>query len=411
MSSHARGPIETDAAAAIRQQLQRVLESSSFRTSKRCSGFLRHVVEGICEGRSDSLKERTLGVAVFAREPNYDTNQDPVVRNTAGEVRKRLAQYYCEPGREQEIRIVLPPGSYVPEIQVPAVVEPILPAATLPPERRSASVPASWLIAGAIVLAGVLVASFWLRTRKTDLDRFWAPVVNYPGPITFCIGQPHVYRLNPSLDQFFDSDEEARKASPQARATVPLLDITPASTRYISLGDAQTLTRLSGFAARYGKDIDLRGDRTTSLVDLRGRPVVLIGGYNNQWTKNLTGDLRFYFAQDEPHNIEYVADRQNPSQRTWQVRADLPNERTPMDYAIVTRVFNRTTEQVILVAAGINRMGTNAAGEFLTQQSYLADALKQAPGGWEKKNMQVVLATKLYAGNPGPPTVVASYFW
>ena len=61
------------------------------------------------------LKERTLGIAVFGREPSYDTSTDPVVRATAGEIRKRIAQYYQESGREHEIRINLSPGSYVPE--------------------------------------------------------------------------------------------------------------------------------------------------------------------------------------------------------------------------------------------------------------------------------------------------------
>ncbi len=51
-------------------------------------------VEESLQGNADQLKERSLGIAVFHRDPMYDTNTDPVVRFTAGEVRKRLAQYY-----------------------------------------------------------------------------------------------------------------------------------------------------------------------------------------------------------------------------------------------------------------------------------------------------------------------------
>ena len=67
------------------EQLARILDSPQFRSSKRCSAFLRYVVEQAAENHFDSLKERTVGIAVFERDPDYDTNQDPVVRGTAGE--------------------------------------------------------------------------------------------------------------------------------------------------------------------------------------------------------------------------------------------------------------------------------------------------------------------------------------
>jgi len=81
--------------------------------------FLRFVVEQTLAGKTEALKERTLGVDVFARPSHYDTNDDPIVRVTAGEIRKRIAQYYQEPGHEEELRIYLPLGSYVPHFFPP----------------------------------------------------------------------------------------------------------------------------------------------------------------------------------------------------------------------------------------------------------------------------------------------------
>src|SRR4051812_37473883 len=105
-------PIERE---AIQEQLERMLASPLFRNSKRYPCFLRFVVEHSLTGDREHLKERTLGVRVFGREPDYDTNDDPVVRLTAGEVRKRIAQYYHEPSHESELRIDLPSGSYIAE--------------------------------------------------------------------------------------------------------------------------------------------------------------------------------------------------------------------------------------------------------------------------------------------------------
>src|ERR1044071_2314404 len=88
-------PEETREAALL--QLAKILSSPHFRSSKRCSEFLRYVVEQTSSNSAEFLNERTLGVDWFDRSPRYDTNQDPVVRIAAGEVRKRLAQYYLEP--------------------------------------------------------------------------------------------------------------------------------------------------------------------------------------------------------------------------------------------------------------------------------------------------------------------------
>src|SRR5690242_17881781 len=106
-------------AGAIREQVERITASAAFRSSKRYPDFLRYTVEHTLSGNIETIKERVLGVEVFGRDPNYDTSLDPVVRMTAAEVRKRLEQYYRARGREDEVRIDYPRGSYVPEFSWP----------------------------------------------------------------------------------------------------------------------------------------------------------------------------------------------------------------------------------------------------------------------------------------------------
>ncbi len=123
VASHtvAAGVAETEVdRAAVQAQLERILANPLFRNSKRYPNLLRYVVERTLDGHPGELKERTLGIEVFGREPDYDTNLDPVVRTTAAEIRKRLAQYYQEPNHETEPRIDLPLGSYAARFQAPA---------------------------------------------------------------------------------------------------------------------------------------------------------------------------------------------------------------------------------------------------------------------------------------------------
>src|SRR3954452_21312387 len=92
-------------------QLGNILQSAVFRNSKRYAAVLRYIVEQTLSGNADQLKERTIGVDVFGRMPDYDTSSDHVVRSAMAEVRKRLAQYYADAETGGDVRIELQPGS------------------------------------------------------------------------------------------------------------------------------------------------------------------------------------------------------------------------------------------------------------------------------------------------------------
>src|SRR4051794_41705914 len=96
-------------AEKVREQLQRIVLSPSFRNSKRNSDLLKHIVEAALTGESETLRERSIGVAVFGRAADYDTGSDHIVRSVAGDVRRRLAQYYIESDAQAPIRIELVP--------------------------------------------------------------------------------------------------------------------------------------------------------------------------------------------------------------------------------------------------------------------------------------------------------------
>ena len=118
--------------------MDRLLNSRHFRNSKRYPALLEYIIRETLAGNSESLKERVLGMAVFHRPPDYDANADPIVRVTAGEIRKRIAQYYHEEDAAGEIQIDLRPGSYVPEFHPVALVATGIPkpGGSAAPERR-----------------------------------------------------------------------------------------------------------------------------------------------------------------------------------------------------------------------------------------------------------------------------------
>ncbi len=412
---HAFSQAERD---AIRKQLERMLANPLFKNSKRYPNLLRYIVEHTLEGSSSELKERNLGVHVFGRDPDYDTNADPIVRATAGEIRKRIAQYYHEHGHEDEIRIDLSPGSYVPEFEL----QPARPSGPAPPVVVPASSPEGSLVApthlrkrwityaAAFAAIGLViaVAALKLWTPHSALDRFWAPVVDSSGSVLLCVGQRQFLGSSAEPGQWSNNDLP-HVTDGGAAGPITLFKLYYMGSENVALHDVKTLGRLNGLLQAKGKTCTIRGEISTSFADLRDGPVVLVGALNNDWTMRLMGPMRFSFERQG--DTYWVSDRQNPSRRDRAVNYQTPYLELAEDYALISRVLEPTTERMVVVAGGLTGYGTIAAGEFLTNPDYIDAIAKQLPKNWEHKNVQLVLATKVIGGNSGPPRVLDKHVW
>ncbi len=396
----------------VRGQLERLVESSLFRSSRRCQSLLRHIVERTLTGDIAALKERTLGVDVFHRSPDYDTNADPVVRGTAGEIRKKLAQYYQAPDHGAEFRIELRPGSYVPEFHPPG---------TLPPPAPPPPAPSRWrplaLIgigaAGALALAALALLSF-RAARDSDLDHFWAPLLDPSESALFCIGQARAYTFRDEMRKqeiaaIFESI--AAGTYDASGQKIPLLDLIQFRDRYTPLGDALCLARLSAFLEKKGQSYRARGASSTTFTDLRERSAILIGAFDNEWTLRITGNMRYFFQKDLKTGTEMIRDRSRPDRVDWKLVNAWPDWKITQDYAIACRAFDTGTDRWVVAAAGITHFGTLGAGEFLTNRQYFSEVVPKLPRGWEKKNIEIVLRIPVVQGSSGHPEVLAAHAW
>ena len=392
------------------QTLERVLSSPAFRNSKQCQKFLRYVVEHACAGNDDHLKERSIGVELFGRDPEYDTSDDPVVRVRATEVRKRLSQYYGDATIQDELRFEIPQGAYRADIHWGAP-KPV-PAEPVPdPGAR----PWPWIAGLFVAVAAVAVfLTFYNRTQSTDVViQFWAPVLESPKPVLLYCGQPVVYFLSREVhDKYRESlpPEKTRGSYTlplDAEATVRGKDIIPVTDQFVGIGNAHTAAMLTGMFARRGKNVELRYGNDLSFTDLRSSPSVLIGAFSNLWTLEMTRQLRFVFEQEK--GVRRVRDR--VENKTWQLASLAPDGKTSEDYAVVTRLFDSATGQLLISAAGITQYGTRAAGEFLTDSRRMTEATGNARSDWPKRNLQVLLHTDVYHGTPAQPKILATHVW
>jgi len=99
----------------VKVQLNKILDSNTFRESSNLIRFLEFVVVETLEGRGAQLKQYTIAVQAFDRSTTFDSQKDPIVRIQAGRLRQLLTNYYKEEGFNDKILIEIPKGTYIPE--------------------------------------------------------------------------------------------------------------------------------------------------------------------------------------------------------------------------------------------------------------------------------------------------------
>jgi len=413
----------------IEQQLTRMVDSRHFCHSNRYPVLLKYLVEQSVAGNARNFKERTLGIEVFHRSPDYDTNDDPVVRVTAAEVRKRIAQYYQEPEHRDEVRIEIPIGSYAPRFSRPAPnyapVAAEVPDAPLPHQERphevashGAEIPAiefnasrrprhTWLIAAACLCVGVAVPliiaralTFYTAWHEHAVRSFWSSMTGTQAPVVVVIG-----------DHTIGAQGNALRAN-QGSAISPSEDVLQLMNEHeqVTIHDVGSLLKIMTYLVRHDRGYSLLGAGSANIEDLRNNPVVLFAGLDNRWTMRLTEHLRYRFVDSDDDSTGTIVDSQNLSHH-WQVDFKVPYKSMPVDYAIVARYFDPLIEQPVIIAAGLGENGTVSASEFITSERFIEDMDKLAPKGWQNGNVEIVLECPVIDGQAAPPHIIASQFW
>ena len=415
----------------IRGQLELLVRDEVFRSSKRSVAFLKYVVEQTLNGSADQIKERTIGIEVFGRDPSYDTSLDHIVRTAATELRKKLATYYVDEKHRSELRMGLVPGSYIPRFSLPGsakhgVLEPgsevengeapletqiphihfgsmALPVHQSPaaPAKEIAKPKHRWIPAVAVAAVAALAMGLYSWSHRPDpADLFWSPVLETPGSVLLVVGD----------------HPDGPPTLPQANGTGGVVTPVPSSdsSQTVPFADTVTIARVVGALEARKKNVLIRRGNSSSFSDLREGAVVLIGAFNNEWSLRLTRPLRYSLAMDPDQHLIYIRDAKNPSSRDWSWGTNQPSEpitgaNSPKihDFALISRIRDSETGHVVVVIGGLYTYGTQAAGEFLTDPEVMKAVAGQMRPNGAGQNLQIVLGTTVTDGTPGPPKVLA----
>jgi hypothetical protein len=400
----------------IRLHLKKVLLSPAFRTSPRCQTFLAHLIQKSLDGQAGSLKERALAVDVFGRCAEANLAEDTIVRVSAREVRRRLAQYYATAeAAGDEVRIDLPTGSYVPVVQMMA--ERGTDASSSPAAMASARFSwASPFAAGTVVaVLGALayVAAAPLR-GVSSLDAFWNPVLGAAKTVLIVVGTPIVYHPSERAQRLSDASLGFPPPLLQAPIDVPPekldgSDMIAVLDKHVGVGNLLASTDLVDFFARHNRTARVRIANRVEFIDLGESPVILIGAFSNRWTIELNPHMHFRFGW-APGRIPEIVEA--GGERHWALPSVPPaNGTSDDDFILVSRILDSSVRQPTLVVAGLKQFGTGAAGHLVVDPAQLGAVASQLPPGWQTKSLQLVLHARVIGNGPTAPELVASYAW
>ena len=409
--------------AEIAEELNRILADPRFTSSQRCSSLLQHLVELALNGDHDRIKERSLGVEVFRRDPDYDANADPIVRRIAGETRKRLAQHYQDENARHGVRIRMEPGSYLPHFeferhellaqesgdrvptQQPATLEAEFEERREPSSQTPYSISRKWaFVIAAIVLTlgtGLTVfrSDFW---RSTDY-LIWKPLLNSKSDLIVCVSDRPPVLLTEALTA---AKAEAAKGV-GAEPETSIVNIATASRPRLKVLDVASVLKISRYLNASDKNITLVPSSALNTRNLGNGPIILIGSVNYPLSMMVESKLRYSIHQSDPNNKErWIADSQNPSNHDWKVFGT--PEQSGIDYAMVTRFWDPDTGGWVMMVSGIGPFGTEAAVNLVTDPT----SSKLIPSSIRfANNFQIVLKTVVIDGTAGVPQILAVHTW
>jgi hypothetical protein len=431
----------------LRQCVKEITESGAFRNSQRSGQFLIYIVEQALAGNFDALKERLIGIELFARTPTYDTGEDAIVRVTASDVRKRLLQYYAQFGEAMEWRVTLPRGSYIPELfhnpqhakpisadavssaaleETHAVVEAVhataptlsqMEAAAGRPTRRTLTLTVAGVCLGSALLTFWACWS-WLRGPSSDSQAplVWSGLLDTHRPLQLITSDPNIAEIQGLTGQRLTVSDYANH-----RYILDPSNVPPDSLKFANnilrgdkaaAVDAPIIADIAATAQKYSAGVRVRTARAIQFSDLATEDnFVLLGSpLTNPWASLYLANADFRFARD-PAGHEYIEDVKPKTGEKSQYVPSALGFATGQSLAIIAYLRNPDHRGHVLVLAGLNGEGTEAAGQFAVDSNRMQEALRGC--GYsethEVGDFEVLLQLDMMAGLPSHVILVTCH--
>ena len=415
-----------------REELRRILESKHFANSPKKSRFLEFVSEQTFLGNGDKLNEYLIGVEVYDRGPEFDSQKDPIVRVQAHDIRRLLKKYYEEEAKDSLLRLDLPSGAYVP-----ILTRRLSPRTEATEIEKVADVPVPratrWHAVLTLTLAGlclvlIVLLAFVLNGNKRtnqprptaalpeELEWFWKPFLAPDNPPLVVIPNHPLLRAahdGDSAQTLASGHEIPKSALPDFRDTIHFRELkkfrfVPSLTDFTSVGEAIGVVRLCQMFSQVGQKCQIQQSRLVNLEEIKANNSILLGG-NQSWSG------RVFLNVEGFHFQSGVIQNRHPrpgEQLIYKPESDPITNQLRRDYALVLMLPNERSDNRVLLIYGVYTQGSQAAIEYLTNPDRMSELHKALLDlSEDHKNVpsyfQALLATTVENAVPGNCSLVA----
>ncbi len=360
-----------------RDPLVERVASGAFRKSNR----LRELFLFLCErSQSDpngAVREQDIGVAVFGRQPDYDTAQDAIVRVQVSQLRKRLEQYFASEGHDEPVIIEIPKGTYTPVFRSSPPDSPReLSESHAYRSRRT------WLIAASaagFLLLAAAVALWPVRSHpaeaRASVDRLWEQMFDNGRPTCIILSDANlglfedaIHRqltLNEYRDKEFtrlgnellaDPAERARWRSVVSQYFTHISDARLAAT-FMSLNAARSLPTEIVFAQDFG------------VPYVQSHNLILLGTRRtNPWLDLFEDQLNFRSGfQETPTMLSYFQNRAPQAGESAMYAVSWQKQ----GYCRVAFLPSPPRTGSVLVISGTDMASSEAGGQFVSSERWV----------------------------------------
>lgn len=401
------------------QAIQRVVKTESFAKASRLSSFLLYICERTLLGRMNELTEYQIGLGVFDRQSGYNPSEDNIVRQTARQLRQRLALFYQEEGKGEQIRVLIPRGAYIPQFvsysdPVPStnIVNQSLsyqtsvrPEAEEPAATRSIPAQArkSWLLWISIcfvLLLLVCLTAFKLHSRSSPSEKLWRALFRSGQKVLLVPGDAALNVFENLDRRQVDVREYAGKRyleTPAARTPSGYTWSSLASRIYTPVSDLRLIAALMRLKEVDSRTVEIRFARDLRFEDLSHSNLVLIGSANyDPWVQMFDAVTDFHMKYDGVRNTIAITNS-SPRKNEVAMYEWAPTDPVNAGYGIITLTDNLSGRGKVLLVEGTTMSGTQTSIDFLLDEKLMDPVLARAMDGSGRiANYEILLGTTLF---------------
>ncbi len=397
MIGHAPVHNDTHLTHEVLVQVERILRSGEFSGSELLRNLLSFLAKRAVERPGEGAKEYELAVDVLGKAEGFDTRLDSAVRVHTSRLRSKLAEYYMTDGAEDPVIIEVPKGSYLVTWHYRSGYSVATHVETAPEMAAPSKLwRRQWRSFGAgvvaVLLAGCVLAGAWLLLRPAKVaplvESFWRPFLDSAdAPLVVFSNHRFVGTSAIGLRRFQNGVD----------------DPSQINDTYSGTGTVMAAYQLTALFGHWGRPLKLKRAELLTWDEAQNANVIFIGSPEaNAPLRQFPQLQQFAFKPSDAEPRFGVGGVINVQpQRGEEPVYFASGKPYTSDYAVIAMLPGLKPDRKVLILAGTNTYGVQAAADFVCRADMVGELLSRLGAARGRMpDFEALLQVKVSGGVP-----------